>query len=82
MKYGNNNARFYVNLPNTEVTFFKEFIRKMGWTISNYPHQQQVVKKELNADIPADIMSLVGIASSISDEEIENDERLSYLLQK
>jgi len=73
---------FYVNLPNTEVTFFKEFIRKMGWTISNYPHQQQVVKKELNADIPADIMSLVGIASSISDEEIENDERLSYLLQK
>lgn len=73
---------FYVNLPNTEVTFFKEFIRKMGWSISNYPIQEQVVQKENESDIPADIMSLVGIASSISKEDIENDDRLSYLLQK
>ena len=73
---------FYVNLPNTEVTFFKEFIRKMGWSISNYPIQEQVVQKENNSDIPADIMSLVGIASSISEEDIENDDKLSYLLRK
>lgn len=73
---------FYVNLPNTEVTFFKEFIRKMGWSISNYPVQEEVMKKEKDADIPAEIMSLVGIASSISEEDIENDDRLSYLLRK
>ena len=73
---------FYVNLPNTEVTFFKEFIRKMGWSISNYPIQEEVMKKEKDTDIPADIMSFVGIASSISEEDIENDDRLSYLLRK
>ena len=37
---------FYVNLPNTDVTFFKEFIRKMGWSISNYPIPEQVVQKD------------------------------------
>ena len=73
---------FYVNLPNTEVTFFKEFVRKMGWSISSHPIQEEVMKKEKDTDIPADIMSLVGIASSISEEDIENDERLSYLLRK
>ena len=73
---------FYVNLPNSEVTFFKEFIRKMGWSISNYPIQEQVVQKDNNSDIPADIMSLVGIASSISEEDIENDDKLYYLLRK
>ena len=59
---------FYVNLPNTEVTFFKEFVRKMGWSISNHPIQVEVIKKEENTDIPADIMSLVGIACSKSEE--------------
>ena len=73
---------FYVNLPNTEVTFFKEFIRKMGWSISNYPIQEQVSQNEINSDIPADIMSLVGIASSISEEDIKSDDKLSYLLRK
>ena len=73
---------FYVNLPNTEVTFFKEFVRKMGWSISSHPIQKEVMKKEKDPDIPADIMSLVGIASSISEEDIENDDRLSYLLRK
>ena len=73
---------FYVNLPNSEVTFFKEFIRKMGWTISKTPVQEQAIEEEQDTDIPADIMSLVGIASSISEEEIENDDRLSYLLRK
>lgn len=73
---------FYVNLPNTDVTFFKEFIHKTGWSISNFPIQEQVVQKENNPDIPADIMSLVGIASSISEEDIKNDDKLSYLLRK
>ena len=54
----------------------------MGWSISNYPIQEEVKKKEKDADIPAEIMSLVGIASSISEEDIENDDRLSYLLRK
>lgn len=73
---------FYVNLPNSEVTFFKEFIRKMGWTISKNPIQETVVDKTNDSDIPADIMSLVGVASSISEEDIKNDDRLAYLLQK
>ena len=73
---------FYVNLPNSEVTFFKEFIRKMGWTISKSPIQETVLDKTDESDIPADIMSLVGVASSISEEDIKNDDRLAYLLQK
>lgn len=73
---------FYVNLPNSEVTFFKEFIRKMGWTISKEPVQVKNVDTINESEIPADIMSLVGVASSISEEDIKNDERLSYLLQK
>ncbi|MBP3679242.1 MAG: hypothetical protein J6I70_02885 [Bacteroidaceae bacterium] len=73
---------FYVNLPNSEVTFFKEFIRKMGWSISKGPIQEQIVDKNDEMDIPADIMSLVGVASSISEKDIKNDDRLAYLLQK
>lgn len=72
---------YYVNLPNSEVTFFKEFIQKMGWTISKGP-AQKVVEKVEDANLPADIMSLVGIASSISDEDVTKDDRLSYLLRK
>ena len=41
-----------------------------------------IVQNEVNADIPADIVSLIGIASSISEEDIENDDKLSYLLRK
>ena len=73
---------FYVNVPNSDIAFFKEFVRKMGWSISSHPIQEEVMKKEKDTDIPADIMSLVGIASSISEEDIENDDRLSYLLRK
>lgn len=73
---------FYVNLPNSEVTFFKEFIRKMGWSISKSPVQEEVAEKANESDIPADIMSLVGVASSISEEDIKNDDRLAYLLRK
>lgn len=73
---------FYVNLPNSEVTFFKEFIHKMGWTISKSPIQDKVVEKSNESELPTDIMSLIGIASSISEEDIMNDDRLSYLLRK
>ena len=73
---------FYVNLPNSEVTFFKEFIHKMGWTISKSPIQDKVVEKNNESELPTDIMSLVGIASSISEEDIMNDDRLAYLLRK
>ena len=73
---------FYVNLPNTEVKFFKDLIKKMGWTITNAPMENVKLEGVVNAEIPSDILSLVGIASSISDEDIENDDRLSYLLGK
>ena len=43
--------------------------------------QKQIVQEEKNSDIPTDIMSLVGIASSISEEDVMNDDKLSYLLQ-
>lgn len=59
---------FYVNVPNADIAFFKEFVRKMGWSISNHPIQGEVIKKEEDADIPADIMSLVGIACFKSEE--------------
>lgn len=73
---------FYVNLPNSEVTFFKEFIHKMGWTITKVPVSEKANEKVNDSELPTDIMSLVGIASSISKEDIEKDDRLSYLLQK
>ena len=50
---------FYVNLPDTEVRFFKEFIHKMGWTISKSPIQKKVEENTKDLEIPADIMSLV-----------------------
>ena len=43
--------------------------------------QKEIIHEENNPDIPADIMSLVGIASSFSEEDIMNDDKLSYLLQ-
>ena len=43
--------------------------------------QKEIIQEENNPDIPADIMSLVGIASSFSEEDIMNDDKLSYLLQ-
>ena len=49
-------------------------------TIGNM--EATIVQNEVNADIPADIVSLIGIASSISEEDIENDDKLSYLLRK
>ena len=73
---------FYVNLPNQEVKFFKEFIRKIGWTISKSLIQETVVDRTDESGIPAGIMSLVGVASSISEEDIKNDDRLAYLLRK
>ena len=73
---------FYVNLPNSEVTFFKEFIHKMGWTISKSPVQEKIIEKPEESELPTDIMSLIGIASSITEEDIEEDDRLSYLLRK
>ena len=33
-------------------------------------------------ELPEDIRSLIGIASGIDSQEIESDERLSYLLNK
>ena len=42
--------------------------------------QKQIALEENNSDIPADIMGLMGIASSVSKEDIENDEKLFYLL--
>ena len=73
---------FYVILPYTELKFFMDMIKKMGWPITTAPMENVKLEGVVNAEIPSDIMSLVGIASSISDEEIENDDRLSYLLRK
>lgn len=73
---------FYVNLPNSEVTFFKEFIHKMGWTISKSPIQEKIMEESEGSELPADIMSLIGIASPISEEDMMNDDRLAYLLRK
>lgn len=33
-------------------------------------------------DLPEDVRSLIGIASGIDSQEIESDERLSYLLNR
>ena len=54
----------------------------MRWTISKSSIQETVLDKTDESDIPADIMSLVGVASSISEEDIKNDDRLAYLLRK
>ena len=43
--------------------------------------QKEIIQEENNPNIPTDIMSLVGIASSITRDDVENDDKLSYLLQ-
>lgn len=40
------------------------------------------VSVESNSEIPPVIKNLIGAASGLTKEEIENDERLSYLLSK
>ena len=44
--------KLYVNLPISEVNFFKEFIRKMGWTICDNVAEKQSdnTQNELCAD--------------------------------
>ena len=75
---------FYVSLPSTEVGFFKELVRKMGWTMGRnrtITHCTAEEKKLLD-DVPAEIRSLIGVASSITDEDIAMDDKLAYLLNK
>ncbi len=76
--------KLYVNLPISEVNFFKEFIRKMGWTICDNVAEKQSdnTPNELCADIPDDIMSFVGLASNLNNKDIDDDDKLSYLIQK
>lgn len=75
---------FYVNLPTTEVDFFKELVRKMGWTMtsSRVGGDTAVVQRKDLEDVPTEIRSLIGVASSISNEDIVSDDRLAYLLRK
>ena len=75
---------FYVSLPSTEVGFFKELVRKMGWTmgrnraITNCTTEE----KKLLDEVPAEIRSLIGVAASITEEDIAMDDKLAYLLNK
>ena len=75
---------FYVSLPSTEVGFFKELVRKMGWTMGrnrSVVHSSVEGEEQLN-DIPVEIRSLIGVASSITEEDIAEDDKLAYLLNK
>lgn len=58
---------FYVSLPSTEVGFFKELVRKMGWTMGRnrtITHCTAEEKKLLD-EVPDEIRSLIGVAASI-----------------
>ena len=75
---------FYVNLPSTEVKFFKELVRKMGWTMGinkTLAHSAEGGMEQMR-DIPAEVCSLIGLASSLSEKDIAEDDRLAYLLGK
>lgn len=75
---------FYVSLPSTEVRFFKELVRKMGWTMGRnrtITHCTAEEKKLLD-EVPAEIRSLIGVAASITEEDIAMDDKLAYLLNK
>jgi hypothetical protein len=39
-------------------------------------------EKKLLDEVPAEIRSLIGVASSITDEDIAMDDKLAYLLNK
>ena len=75
---------FYVNLPSTEVEFFKELVRKMGWTVgqSRSVEKVSVAQKKQTKDVSEDIRSIIGLASTISEEDVAKDDRLAYLLSK
>ena len=75
---------FYVSLPSTEVGFFKELVRKMGWTMGRNRSvvHSSVEGEEQLKDIPVEIRSLIGVASSITEEDIAEDDKLAYLLNK
>lgn len=44
--------------------------------------EQQQQKTDVAEELPEDIKSLIGIASEISKQQIESDERLKYLMEK
>lgn len=44
--------------------------------------EQQQQKTDVAEELPEDIKSLIGIASGISKQQIESDERLKYLMEK
>ena len=75
---------FYVNLPSTEVGFFKELVRKMGWTVEKNRSVEKVsvAQNKRTMDVSEDIRSIIGLASTISDEDVAKDDRLAYLLSK
>ena len=63
---------FYVSQPSTEIGFFKELVRKMGWTMGRNRAiaHCSVEEKELLDAVPTEIRSLIGVASSITEEDI------------
>lgn len=75
---------FYVSLPSTEVRFFKELVRKMGWTMGRNRTIKHCTaeEKKLLDEVPDEIRSLIGVAVSITEEDIAMDEKLAYLLNK
>lgn len=56
-------------------------VRKVTVVKQTKSKKPTLAKGELT-DVPEDIRSLVGLASGISVDEIEADDRLSYLMNK
>lgn len=79
-----------IELPVTDFSFIETLIRKMGWTLKSQedilmPTEKTLAKSdaEPHKQYSSRIMHLRCLhGNGITQKEIENDERLAYLLNK
>lgn len=79
-----------IELPVTDISFIETLVRKMGWTIKSQEDvissdEKTVVKSNANVhkQYSSRIMHLRSLCGNgIKPKDIEDDERLAYLLSR
>lgn len=77
--------QFSVYIPNQEVSLFKALFHKMGWAFSSNAHEekQHVTKEDAAIEgVPDIVMSLLGAASPIDDDDLNGRKAYSEFLKQ
>lgn len=77
-----------IEIPVTDISFIETLIRKMGWTLKSQedviiPVEETEKKIDISRKYSSRIMYLRSLhGKGIKQRDIENDERLAYLLNR